>query len=158
MTLSKNVVSCTSVSGEIVSVPVNELTFRPAAYALIVRDNKMLLISTKTTGKWFFPGGKVELGESLEETLSREVHEETGVTIANIRFLYFKEGLFYYNQGYQSFSFAHTAEFVSEDLVANNPDAEDEAEHFEWVDIASLSPEVMQSFAWEIIEKFLKKQ
>ena len=32
-------------------------------------------------GKWVFPGGKVEKGESLEEALIRELREELGVEI-----------------------------------------------------------------------------
>lgn len=31
---------------------------------------------------WGFPGGAVELGESVEEAAVREVHEETGLTVA----------------------------------------------------------------------------
>jgi ADP-ribose pyrophosphatase len=32
-------------------------------------------------GRWVIPGGTVELGETLQEALVREMHEETGVTV-----------------------------------------------------------------------------
>ena len=32
-------------------------------------------------GKWSIPGGKVELGERLEQTVVREVKEETGLEV-----------------------------------------------------------------------------
>jgi len=32
-------------------------------------------------GAWVLPGGHIELGESLEECVIREIYEETGVKI-----------------------------------------------------------------------------
>lgn len=37
-------------------------------------------------GTWSAPGGHIDIGESLERCAQREVFEETGVTIKNIRF------------------------------------------------------------------------
>ena len=58
--------------------------------AMIMKDGKVLLAKRKGvhgSGEYAFPGGKLELGESFEDCLRREVREETGIEIENIRFL-----------------------------------------------------------------------
>ena len=53
--------------------------------AIISSDNK-ILVNKRTSNIWFpnavvLPGGHLELGESLEECVIREVLEETGLQI-----------------------------------------------------------------------------
>lgn len=55
------------------------------ACALIDADNRVLL-SKRPEGKnlaglWEFPGGKLESGETPEQCLIRELHEELGITV-----------------------------------------------------------------------------
>ncbi|MCJ7423678.1 NUDIX hydrolase [Candidatus Bathyarchaeota archaeon] len=52
--------------------------------AVIIKDGRLLLEKRKNDpgrGKWSIPGGLVELGESLEQTVLREVKEETGLEV-----------------------------------------------------------------------------
>lgn len=53
---------------------------RLAARALIIHDNKLLVIKLKEHDTfWCLPGGKVEHLESTEDCLQRELLEELGV-------------------------------------------------------------------------------
>lgn len=58
--------------------------------ATVVKDNKILLVRHAGVekvdyGDWLLPAGSVELGESLEEALRREMMEETGLRIKIVR-------------------------------------------------------------------------
>jgi len=56
-----------------------------AVGAVILDGDRILLIRRDrepARGRWTFPGGAVELGESLEEAVRREAFEETGLRVA----------------------------------------------------------------------------
>jgi 8-oxo-dGTP diphosphatase len=52
----------------------------PSIKVIIKKRNKILLVKTLEDGL-DIPGGRVEYGESNEETLNRELKEELGITI-----------------------------------------------------------------------------
>ena len=55
-----------------------------AAMGIVYSEEKGLLLEKRTdTGEWCTPGGAIELRESLEDALKREVKEETNLDIAN---------------------------------------------------------------------------
>ena len=67
--------------------------------AVLVREGKIAVIKAKKSGAFMLPGGKLDEGETYEETLRREILEETGIEIEfkNI------EGPFFQNEiEYQS--------------------------------------------------------
>jgi len=53
------------------------------ATAVLIENGKILLLQEKVTNKraWSLPGGKLEIGESLEDCLIREMQEETGLDV-----------------------------------------------------------------------------
>ncbi len=57
-----------------------------AVGVLIDAEGRFLLTSRPEgkvyAGYWEFPGGKLEAGETVEQALRRELHEELGITIA----------------------------------------------------------------------------
>ena len=55
---------------------------RPAAIAVVRRAGRFLLVrrgQPPDPGRWGFPGGKIEPGETAAEAAVRELAEETGV-------------------------------------------------------------------------------
>jgi 8-oxo-dGTP diphosphatase len=58
------------------------------AVGVLVRDDGAFLLTSRPVGKvyegfWEFPGGKLEVGETVEQALRRELQEEIGITIGN---------------------------------------------------------------------------
>ncbi len=45
-------------------------------------------------GQWGFPGGGIEPGERMEEALHRELGEELGIEVTDVRPAFFKDGLY----------------------------------------------------------------
>jgi len=57
---------------------------------VVVRAGRVLLIrrgKEPLYGRWVVPGGTVELGETLEEALVREMEEETGLRVEPLEVL-----------------------------------------------------------------------
>lgn len=64
---------------------------------IVLRDNRVLLGKRKGahgSGTWQFPGGHLEWSESIEACAQREVLEETGVAVRNVRHVAFTNDIF----------------------------------------------------------------
>jgi 8-oxo-dGTP diphosphatase len=55
-----------------------------AAAAARTRDGKWLLIRRGDVGEWALPGGTLEWGETLRESIVRELAEEAGVDVCEV--------------------------------------------------------------------------
>jgi NAD+ diphosphatase len=123
----------------------------PAIIVAIICNNKILLVrSPNFPGSWYsLVAGFADIGESLEETVIREVKEEVGLDVKNIR---------YYKSQPWPLSGSMMVGFIAE-ADENQPISIDNKEIAEatWFNKENL-PEYSSnlSIAGEMIEKFEK--
>lgn len=144
-----------SIYGNNVKVSKEKFKLRISAYGIIIHEGRVLIVNTRSSGKWFFPGGEVEIGEKIEEAIKREVKEETGIKIEVEKFLTFKETYFYYDpwdKAWQNYSFFYVCRPLTFDLTEKHQVEFDEAEKPEWVELSKLTKDDFQPPANEIFQ------
>ena len=107
---------------------------RVAVGAIVIKDNRILLVKRSKPpgeGLWAIPGGRVELGETLQKAAEREIMEETGVTIQAENPVYTFEVIEPDNTGKPRFHYVIvdlTAEYVKGELSPS-----DDASEARWI-------------------------
>ena len=61
-----------------------KIILRNAVRAVIINENKILMVRLGKTNEYKFPGGGIEENETVEEALAREVLEEAGCNVTKI--------------------------------------------------------------------------
>ncbi len=109
----------------------------PTVGALIYNaDNEVLLVRTrKWSDRWGIPGGKIKYGETAEDALRRELAEETGLAVREIRFVLAQDCIssaeFYREAHFLLLNYTCRCE-SSGPVVLN-----EEAQAFRWVDVGT---------------------
>jgi 8-oxo-dGTP pyrophosphatase MutT (NUDIX family) len=113
-----------------------------SAGAIIINELKeILLVHRSDNDTWGLPGGWLELGETVEETARREIFEETGLTLGNVKFLGVysgKEMYHMYPNGKEVFFV--TSVFVSEDYSGKAIEDGTETKEISFFKVDSLPP------------------
>jgi 8-oxo-dGTP pyrophosphatase MutT (NUDIX family) len=113
-----------------------------AVTCIIYDKNKGLLFEKRTdNGLWCVPGGAIELGESLEEALKREVKEETSLDIFNPKILDIKASVHLVYPNQDEVYYTDVVYVVNEYEGELNPDSE--SEKLVWYQIDNLPGNIM---------------
>jgi 8-oxo-dGTP diphosphatase len=102
--------------------------------AVITCDGKLLLEKRKNEpgrGKWSIPGGLVELGENVEQTVIREVKEETGLEVEKPEHIDVVDNVVRDENGGVKYHFVIIDYFVK--LKGGKVKASSDAEELRWV-------------------------
>lgn len=97
------------------------------------QEGRMLLVRTaKWSDLWGIPGGKIEWGEPSETALVRELREETGLEVHDVRFVLVQDAI----HPPEFYKDAHFLLLNYTCSVTGHPEVRlnDEAQEFRWVD------------------------
>jgi len=120
---------------------------------VVRKSDKVLLCKNKEHGHYFLPGGHVEFGDSLEQTIYKEMNEELGLLksdIVNISFNNYLEG------SYLSKEEKHCElNMIFNSEIKDGIEIKSKEDHidFEWVELSKI-PEV--NLLPDGIKEFLK--
>ena len=113
-----------------------------ATAAFIVNDNDEMLVVRRAKepakGTLDLPGGFVDMGETVEEGMIREIKEETGLDVTNIEYLFSSPNVYVYSgMGVHTLDMDYLAR-VHGSVPAIK--AADDAAEALWIPIAQVNP------------------
>ncbi|MFC1644747.1 NUDIX domain-containing protein [Patescibacteria group bacterium] len=145
------------VKGSAIESP-REYNWRPAVYGVLIEDGKILIMQPNWDDKYCLPGGAIELGENLVESLEREFFEETGYSIrVNSDPIYIDSHLFGKPESdlfFQRISIYYQIERVSEEQSGK---IDKETVGLYWKKLSDLSVDDFTFFQQDFLRTILGK-
>lgn len=138
-------VICHDINNELHEVNEYELRFRPSAYGILIEDNEILL--TRQYVGYEFPGGGIEIGETIQDAVKREFFEETGLDVEVCELIHCETSFFhpghskkYVNEFWNCPLIYFTVKKISGELSIDNFDEEEKeyAKMAEWIKLSDV--------------------
>ena len=79
---------------ESIKIKTDNYNFKFRVSGLVINDNKLLFVDMDNSGFLCLPGGYVELGETTEQAICREMQEELGYKLEIVKYLGVVENFF----------------------------------------------------------------
>jgi len=114
-----------------------------------------LACSHKWNNKWVVPGGHLEIGETLQDCVKREVKEETNIDVSDIELVEIRESIFpkEYHQKRHMVFIDYSCKAKNNEIKLNS-----ELQEYKWINPKEALKKLDLNSSTKIfIEKFIEK-
>ncbi|WP_427109844.1 NUDIX hydrolase [Lysinibacillus xylanilyticus] len=119
----------------------------PGSVVIILNEQNDLLLQKRHDGYWGLPGGLMDLGESFEEVAKREVFEETGLVVENLKLLnVFSGSKYYFKVPNGDELYSVTAVYYTKDISGEMKIDYSESEKMQYFSINDLPNELTDEY------------
>lgn len=149
----------------------DQMRLRISVYAFVENDGELLVTKIKSTGKYFVPGGEVDIlkkdqrsgiNELLFDGLKRELKEETNIEVEPGEHFYFKEVFFNYDpkdnpeidETYYSLCHFYKCRPLTFDVSEEFQVDGDESELPQWISLDDFNEGNCQKLFWQALRKY----
>lgn len=110
--------------------------------AIIIRNNKLLMVKNDSEPYYYSVGGRVKLNETSEEAVVRETFEETGMKLEIDRLAFIHENFFneeITNESYHEIAFFYLMKVPTDmNFICKSVGEQGAKEHLHWLPIEDL--------------------
>ena len=131
-----------------ISFKTKEGRFNYRVCGIIIHDNKILAMHDERSPYYYLPGGRVQLNETVEDAIIREIKEELEIDINIIRPLWFNQGFFCEDvskENYHEICIYFLIDYSNTDLLSRGNQftlTENKQQHvYEWLEFERLQDE-----------------
>jgi ADP-ribose pyrophosphatase YjhB (NUDIX family) len=139
------------------AVGTRPLILTAAGVILLDTEGRILLQHRTDTNDWGLPGGFMEIGETIEDTARREIFEETGLTVGELKLFHIFSGdqMYYeYPNGDQVYNVIIC--YYSSD-IAGEIRLDEESKELRYFDIQSFPEKIMKT-SKVMLDKYVSKK
>ena len=139
------------VKGKKVKEP-DQYTWRPAVYGILKENNKLLVIQPNWDDKFCLPGGSMNLGETLIQTLKREFLEETGFIVSVSEQPIFVDSQLFGNHKVSKFFQRISLYYEVRRVAKTKKKLDSETTKLQWIDFSKVSDKDFTFFQRDCIK------
>lgn len=141
-------------------IPLASLRHRVSVYAIIIEQERILMIKTHNH-RYYFPGGGLDVGETLHDAIQREAREELNAEVEVGALVHADDMVYYHDPVGRA---AHLVRLYYEcrlrtrELTYDNAEERNEMLSIDWVPLYTLNEQEFLPSTWRALNAILARR